>query len=412
MSFDAKKWPIKRLSECCASISDGDHQPPPKADEGVPFVTISNIVSNKLDFSDTMHVPMSYYENLDSKRRAQPGDILYSVVGSFGIPVFIEDNAPFVFQRHIAILRPSSEVVLPKYLYYTMLSPIFYKKADIAAIGAAQRTISLTALRNMEIVVPSLDVQQKVIDLLAPYDNLIATNQKQIALLEEAAQHIYKEWFIDFHFPDYENTPIEDGVPKGWFYQPLSDVFDYVRGKSYTSSELSEDSGTLMVNLKNIRAFGGYKRNEEKRFTGDYKESQTLAPGDVVMGVTDMTQERRLVGHVAMIPDMKEPMTFSMDIIKIVPKTVTRNFLYSACFYGGFSKQISPLANGVNVLHLKPEAMMNLQMLVPTQKLIEQYDTIFEPIRCRIETLQNQCILAEEARNRLLPKLMSGNNND
>ena len=276
MSFDAKKWPIKRLSECCASISDGDHQPPPKADEGVPFVTISNIVSNKLDFSDTMHVPMSYYENLDSKRRAQPGDILYSVVGSFGIPVFIEDNAPFVFQRHIAILRPSSEVVLPKYLYYTMLSPIFYKKADIAAIGAAQRTISLTALRNMEIVVPSLDVQQKVIDLLAPYDNLIATNQKQIALLEEAAQRIYKEWFIDFHFPGYENTPIEDGVPKGWFYQPLSDVFDYVRGKSYTSSELSEDSGTLMVNLKNIRAFGGYKRNEEKRFTGDYKESQTL----------------------------------------------------------------------------------------------------------------------------------------
>ena len=128
------KWEIVKLSECCSSIADGDHQPPPKATSGVPFVTISNInVSNQLDFNDTMFVPQEYYDNLDTKRKAVVGDVLYSVVGSFGIPVLIKEDNPFVFQRHIAILRPN-EKILPAFLYYTMLSNDFYAKADAVAL--------------------------------------------------------------------------------------------------------------------------------------------------------------------------------------------------------------------------------------------------------------------------------------
>ncbi len=163
-----------------------------------------------------------------------------------------------------------------------------------------------------------------------------------------------------------------------------------------------------MVNLKNIRPFGGYNRNAEKRFTGQYKETQKLFAGDVVMGVTDMTQERRLVGHVALIPDMGEEMTFSMDLIKLIPLSVTVSYLYSTMFFGGYSKKISPLANGVNVLHLKPESMMNMKMLVPSNEIMNKYDELFNPYRLKIEILQKQCNEAQEARDRLLPKLMSG----
>ena len=190
-------WEIKKLSECCVSIADGDHQAPPKADSGIPFVTISNINStNQFDFTNTMFVPQAYYDGLDSKRKAQKGDVLYSVVGSFGIPVYIRETVPFVFQRHIAILRPN-DAILPQFLYYTMLSRDFYMMADAAALGAAQRTVSLTALRNMKIAVPPMNVQQKIVDILSSYDDLIENNQKQIKLLEEAAQRLYKEWFTD-----------------------------------------------------------------------------------------------------------------------------------------------------------------------------------------------------------------------
>ena len=116
-----------KLNDICNSIADGDHQAPPKVDHGVPFVTISNITkTNQFDFSDTMFVPREYYEKLDAKRKAKKEDILYSVVGSFGIPVFMKEDREFAFQRHIAILRPNPSKVVPSYLYYIMLSRDFY----------------------------------------------------------------------------------------------------------------------------------------------------------------------------------------------------------------------------------------------------------------------------------------------
>lgn len=397
-----------KLKDCCISISDGDHLPPPKVNNGIPFITISNIdSSNHIDFKNTLFVPEEYYENLDNIRKPIINDILYSVVGSFGKAVLVKENKKFVFQRHIAILRPNPDIVNPSYLYYIMSSKSFYNKADVVAIGAAQRTISLTSLRNLKINLPTIDIQNRIAEILSRYDTLIENYQKQIKLLEESAQRLYKEWFVDLRFPGHENTKIVDGVPEGWEKMCLGDIFSFVRGKSYTSKELS-DAGTIMVNLKNIQPFGGYKRGTEKYFTGIFKEEQSLQKGDLVMGVTDMTQERRLVGHVALIPNLDQIATFSMDLIKIIPYKIPKIFLYCSMRYGGISDKISPLANGVNVLHLKPETMMDIEMIVPNIEIINIF-TIY--INKQIEkslSLQNQIALLTEARDRLLPKLMSG----
>lgn len=400
-----KEW---RLKDCCTSISDGDHLAPPKASTGIPFITISNIdASNHIDFSDTLFVSYDYYDKLDNVRKAQTNDIIYSVVGSFGKPVLIKDNKPFVFQRHIAILRPNKEIVDSRYLYYIMLSRDFFMQADTVAIGAAQRTISLTALRNMKVNLPDLPTQKRIATILSRYDSLIENYQKQIKLLEEAAQRLYKEWFVDLRFPGYEKVKVVDGVPEGWERKKLGELFSFVRGKSYTSKELS-DSGVLLVNLKNIQAFGGYKRDAEKRFTGQYKPEQRLQKGDLVMGVTDMTQERRLVGHVALIPSLNEDATYSMDLIKINTKGLPNPYLYSAMRFGGISNQISPLANGVNVLHLKPEAMLDIEMIIPTGDIVFSFSKIVSLSFDKIDCLQSQIRLLGESRDRMLVKLMSG----
>lgn len=219
------------LSDCCTSITDGDHQAPPKSAVGIPFITISNIRNNKIDFSDTMYVPQEYFESLDETKKAKPGDILYSVVGSFGIPVLIRNDKKFVFQRHIAILRPDINIVDARYLYYTMLSREFYKQADSVAIGAAQRTISLNSLRKMKVKLPSVGVQKSIACILSAYDDLIENNQKQIKLLEEATQRLYKEWFVDLRFPGYKNVKIIDGEPNGWKFTYLSEIAPIVTGK-------------------------------------------------------------------------------------------------------------------------------------------------------------------------------------
>ena len=222
-------WEKIKLSNCCISIADGDHQPPPKSKDGIPFVTIANIENNQFDFTNAMFVPKDYYEKLDDKRKPQKDDILYSVVGSFGIPVLIKNDKHFVFQRHIAILRPNKSIDA-RFLYYTMLSRDFYMKADAAAIGAAQRTVSLTALRNIQITVPPIETQHRIADILSAYDDLIENNRKQIKLLEEAAQRLYKEWFVDLRFPGHEHTKIADGVPEGWDYVPFGKIVSYEIG--------------------------------------------------------------------------------------------------------------------------------------------------------------------------------------
>lgn len=295
-----------------------------------------------------------------------------------------------------------------RYLYYWFLLAGKTGGLEQYFTGATIKHMPGQKLKSVVIDKPPIGIQRSIADVLSSYDDLIENNQKQIKLLEEAAQRLYKEWFVDLRFPGHENTKITDGIPEGWEYKPIFDVFDFVRGRSYTSNELSDSTGVLMVNLKNIRAFGGYNRNAEKRFVGQFKDNQILSAGDVIMGVTDMTQERRLVGHVALVPNMGETMIFSMDLIKLIPKRTDNLFLYSAMIFGGVSKRISPLANGVNVLHLKPEAIMGVKMLIPNDKVVCQYHSQMAPVFSEIETLQKQCDAATEARDRLLPKLMSG----
>ena len=295
-----------------------------------------------------------------------------------------------------------------EYVYYLIKNFLPGLKAYNLGTASGREYVSKSNFEKIELVAEQdKEIQKKIGIILSRYDSLIENYQKQIKLLEEAAQRLYKEWFVDLHFPGHENTKIVDGVPEGWEKKKLSELFSFVRGKSYTSKELS-DEGTIMVNLKNIQSFGGYKSDVEKHFIGTFKEEQTLMKGDLIMGVTDMTQERRLVGSVALIPDFKETATFSMDLIKLISFKLPNIYLYCAMRYGDVSRQIAPLANGVNVLHLKPEAISNIEMVVASDSIIEKFVSYTSKTIENILSLQSQLRLLTEARDRLLPKLLSG----
>ena len=186
----------KTLSECCESIADGDHQPPPKSDSGIPFITISNINNDRIDFSNTKYVPNSYFEGVHEKRKARFDDILYSVVGSFGIPVHIDFDKPFVFQRHIAILRPNQAVVKSKYLYYCMKSPSFFSQADAVATGAAQRTVGLAMLGRLTVPIVSITEQERIVSILDRF-NTICNDLSSGLPAEIAARQKQYEYYRD-----------------------------------------------------------------------------------------------------------------------------------------------------------------------------------------------------------------------
>lgn len=382
------EWKTVKLQEICESISDGDHLPPPKAEKGIPFVTISNIQDNQLDFTDTMFVPESYYEKLDNKRKAKTGDILYSVVGSFGIPVLMKRDEKFVFQRHIAILRPNQ--IDSRFLYYTMLGKDFYAKADAAAIGAAQRTVSLTSLRNIEITLPPLETQQKIAGILSAYDDLIENNRKQIKLLEEAAQKLYKEWFVKLNFPGYENVKIVDGVPEGWKKEMLINLVDVQYGYAFDGSKFnSEGKGIPIIRIRNI----------PQGTTNDFTTEQAMEDyivhnGDIVVGMdgefhinTWNQGDAYLVQRACSFRPLNENMKGYIlqaiyDPIKFFENTVV----------------------GATVAHLGKKHIDTIEIWTCNEELYIP----FQNMLLKRQTLLNQNQLLKSARDKLLPRLMNG----
>lgn len=164
-AFSNTTWEKKRLGDICG-VTDGDHMPPPKSKDGFPFITISDINKDTytIDFSNTFYVPESYYNDLKENRRPKSGDVLYTVTGSYGIPVLVKDEV-FCFQRHIGLLRPSEEIN-SNFLFYWVLSPEAKNQADDVATGAAQKTVSLGSLRNFEIPLPPLSEQKRIVEQL------------------------------------------------------------------------------------------------------------------------------------------------------------------------------------------------------------------------------------------------------
>lgn len=378
------KWEQVRLGDVCKSIADGDHQAPQKQVQGIPFITISNIdANNRIDFTNSLYVSEDYYESIADKRKAAKGDVLYSVVGSFGIPVLLRENIKFAFQRHIAILRSDKEKIFPAFLYYSMLTRDFYLQADSVAIGSAQRTITLTTLKNMKLSLPPLPVQKRIASILSAYDDLIENNQKQIKLLEEAAQRLYKEWFVDLRFPGHESVKIVDGVPEGWSSSKLIKLAEFKRGKTITKSSVKEGNVPVIA--------GGL---EPAYF---HNVANTVAP------VITVSASGANAGYTA----LHNYNVWASDC-SFVDSRNCEHIYYVYNFLKTNKNMMLNLQKGSAQPHVYAKNINDLFLLIPNKKVLKEYSDKVEIIYKAIFHKNNQISFLREARDRLLPKLMSG----
>ncbi|MBO8084840.1 MAG: restriction endonuclease subunit S [Marichromatium sp.] len=193
-SFDRFKlpegWAWTELRTICTSVTDGDHQPPPKAESGVPFLVISDIRTGIINYSPARFVPRDYFDALDSIRKPRSGDLLYTLVGSFGIPVVVSSSEEFCVQRHIGILRPSQFVVVA-FLARAMESEFVFQQADACATDIAQKTVPLAGLRRLSIPLPPLAEQHRIVakvdELMALCDRLEAARARRESTRERLA---------------------------------------------------------------------------------------------------------------------------------------------------------------------------------------------------------------------------------
>lgn len=186
-----KGWVWCKLEDYVFSVTDGDHQAPPKVSKGIPFLVISNIADGSLDFSNTRYVPEEYYEKKQMERKPKRGDILFSVTGSYGIVVNIKTDRLFCFQRHIGLIKPT---ISNEYLSFVLMSNYIKSLCDKLATGTAQKTVGLDTLRSLYVPIAPIEEQERIVakikHLLLQISFLEAGKGKLVAAIKQAKSKI------------------------------------------------------------------------------------------------------------------------------------------------------------------------------------------------------------------------------
>lgn len=385
--------------------------------EGVPVIRGGNLPSDsRFSFDDLVFVTQEKVATDLFGNLAFPGDVIVTQRGTLGQVGLIPSSSPhprFVVSQSQMKLTVDRSKADPLYVYYGLRSPVGQHEIRSRAITAGVPHINLSLFQQIRLPVPPLTTQRKIAGLLSAYDELIENNNRRIKLLEEMAQRIYREWFVDFRYPGHENVPLVDSelgpIPQGWSPARVGDHAAVIRGRSYRGADLVDEGGIPFFNLKCVARDGGFRPDGIKRYVGEFKNIHKAQAGDIVMAVTDMTQERRIVARAARVPDVGEEFgVFSMDLVKIVPKDVLAEYLLGLLRYSDFPDQVKAHANGANVLHLHPDRIRDYRSPFPLPATARHYSDQVAPAQRLSDGLQNANERLRAARDLLLPRLISG----
>lgn len=220
------------LEDVCELIADCPHTTAPDEGKGYPLIRTPNVGKGRLLLEGVHRVSKDIYDKRNMRAIPQKDDIIFAREAPAGNAALIREGQEVCLGQRTVLIRPDCEKVFPEYLVYYLLAPEQQYKLLGTANGATVAHVNLPVIRKMPIELPDIDVQQKIAGYISIYDDLIENNQRQIKLLEEAAQRLYKEWFVDLRFPGYEDCKIVDGVPVEWGKNKLDEIADVIMGQS------------------------------------------------------------------------------------------------------------------------------------------------------------------------------------
>lgn len=379
-------WKKVRLKDCCVKIGSGAT---PKGgatvyiDFGTALIRSQNIYNLSFDYRGLTYITEDAAKKLNGVT-VHEKDILLNITGDSVARVCMVPIGvlPARVNQHVAIIR-TNDKLLPEYLLYYLASPYMQAYMLNLAVGkgASRNALTKGMIEDFPLLLPSLEEQKTIIKYLSAYDDLIENNQKQIKLLEEAAQRLYKEWFVNFRFPGYENTPIIDGVPQGWKKVSLGDIAPVLTGKKdanfgtadgaypfFTCSQepIKAPSYSFDTNAVILAGNGDFNVKLYRGKFEAYQRTYVLSP----------TEEK---------------------------------YLY--LLYNAVNESMVVLvkgASGSTIKFLTKGMIESIPLFLPTVKLLSQYNDFSGAIQKKIECLKGAITNATEARDRLLPKLMSG----
>ena len=374
------KWEKVAIKDICTGIYDGPHATPPLSDTGAIFLGISNFNNGRLDFSDIRYISEDDLPKWTKRVIPQKNDIVFSYEATLNLYAIIPEGFRGCLGRRMALLRVDETKADYKFLYYYFYSDTWRATVnENIVLGATVDRIPLIKFPDFPVELPPLETQHRIADILSAYDDLIENIQKQIKLLEEAAQRLYKEWFVDLRFPGHENTKIVDGVPEGWSRGLLKELISVNYGKDHKKAP---DDGNIPV-----YGSGGLMRKCNKSlFSGE----AVLIPRKGSLNNIMYVDETFWTVDTMFYATMKQPHT-----------AIFVYFFVKA--FDMYSMNI-----GAAVPSMTTKILDAMDVVIPDKETLEKFDKLTKTYFNKIKTLQGQNERLKTARDLLLPKLMSG----
>ena len=380
------EWQKVNLGDCCEITSSKRIFFSEYVESGIPFYRSKEIIEKCKgeEISHPLYISKEKYDEIKGKYGVpQKGDLLLTAVGSLGIPFVVKDDSPFYFKDGNLVWLKHFQDIDPIFLYYWIKSENGYNALYNIAIGSAQKALTIAAIKGYEIPLPPLQTQHRIANILSRYDSLIENYQKQIKLLEEAAQRLYKEWFVDLRFPGHENTKIVDGVPEGWTPSQLGQLAEFKRGKTITKKDVID--GDIPVVAGGLEpAYYCNKSNTAERVI-------TISGSGANAGFTRMYFEKVWASDCSFVD---------------VSVTPFLHFVY--CYLKDNKTTIDNMQKGAAQPHVYAKDINSLGLCIPIESMLKSFEEKVSNSFDTTASLQSQLRLLTEARDRLLPKLLSG----
>ena len=375
--------------------------------EGVNYIRAEGISKDgRIEDSTFLKISEECHEKL-KRSQLKENDILFSIAGmALGKTGKVKtEYLPANTNQAVAIIRPKVKFIDPSFLQYQFINPIFYRKVNKISGQAAQPNINLTQLKSLEIQIPALPIQQKIASILSTYDDLIENNLKRIKLLEEAAQHLYKEWFVNFKFPGSENVLIneETGLPQEWEKKRADQVFKINIGKTPPRKEpqwFSQKNGIKWVSISDMNKSQIYALDTKERIVPEGVDKFNVK---VVEKGTILLSFKLTIGSVAVATErmVSNEAIAHFNIDQSTPST-EYTYLYLKTFPYQTLGSTSSIGKALNSKLVKA-----IPFIQPSEGVLKQFKKTVDPIFSQILTLLEANQRLKESRDLLLPRLMN-----
>lgn len=399
------------LNDVCEFIVDSEHKTAEIQKTGYPYIRTPNIGKGRLDYSNVRRVGQEAYEQWTRRATPQKDDLILAREAPVGNVAIVPEGEKVCLGQRTVLLRPNQKLVDPEYLTYLLLGNEIQGTFQSVSNGATVKHLNLKDIRSLVLpILPDLSAQRAQGQLIANYDYLSENNNRRIAILEDMAQSLYREWFVNFRFPGHENCEFKDTslgeIPEGWDIVSLEEISERITDGAHKSPK-SVGSGVPMASVKDMHDFGINEGKCRRISEDDYLE---LLRQDSVVKANDIlvAKDGSYLKHTFVV-EKDQKMALLSSIAMIRANTRVKPHWLAYCLRSGVVKErMKQCVSGVAIPRIILKDFRKFKIFLPTEKLLIEWNDLVQPMveECWSLIARNNNLKAQ--RDMLLPKLISG----